>query len=107
MKLMSIAMKPLCSPPFPLDYLEEMTALMGGDALSFHPILPFPLFHDLQTVPPDMAKQEQHPHASGFRFGQRCAKLRLNINIRPYLGDAFHLNYKGHCAPISCPLRLR
>ena len=28
MKLMSIAMKPLCSPPFPLDYLEEMTALM-------------------------------------------------------------------------------
>ena len=23
--------KPLCSPPFPLDYLEEMTALMGGD----------------------------------------------------------------------------
>ena len=31
MKLMSITMKPLCSPPFPLDYLEEMTALMGGD----------------------------------------------------------------------------
>lgn len=31
MKLMSIAMKLLCSPPFPLDYLEEMTALMGGD----------------------------------------------------------------------------
>ena len=29
--IMSIAMKPLCSPPFPLDYLEEMTALMGGD----------------------------------------------------------------------------
>ena len=26
MKLMSIAMK-----PFPLDYIEEMTALMGGD----------------------------------------------------------------------------
>ena len=31
MKLMSIAMKPLCAPPFPLDYIEEMTALMGGD----------------------------------------------------------------------------
>ena len=31
MKLMSIAMKPLCEPPFPLDYIEEMTALMGGD----------------------------------------------------------------------------
>ena len=31
MKLMSIAMKPLCSPPFPLDYIEEMIALMGGD----------------------------------------------------------------------------
>ena len=31
MKLMSIAMKPLCSPPFPLDYIEEMTASMGGD----------------------------------------------------------------------------
>ena len=30
-KLMSIAMKPLCSPPFPLDYIEKMTALMGGD----------------------------------------------------------------------------
>ena len=31
MKLMSIAMKPLCAPPFPLVYIEEMTALMGGD----------------------------------------------------------------------------
>ena len=31
MKLMSIAMRPLCSPLVPLDYLEEMTALMGGD----------------------------------------------------------------------------
>lgn len=31
MKLMSIAMKPLCAPPFPLDYIEEITALMGGD----------------------------------------------------------------------------
>lgn len=30
MKLMSIAMKPLCDPPFPLERLEEMTALMGG-----------------------------------------------------------------------------
>lgn len=31
MKLMSIAMKPLCLPPFPLERIEEMTALMGGD----------------------------------------------------------------------------
>ena len=31
MKLMSIAMKPLCQPPFPLERIEEMTALMGGD----------------------------------------------------------------------------
>lgn len=31
MKLMSIAMKPLCSPPFPIERIEEMTALMGGD----------------------------------------------------------------------------
>ncbi len=31
MKLMSIALKPLCSPPFPLERIEEMTALMGGD----------------------------------------------------------------------------
>ena len=30
MKLMSIAMKPLSQPPFPLEKLEEMTALMGG-----------------------------------------------------------------------------
>ena len=30
MKLMSIAMKPLCAPPFPLERIEEMTALMGG-----------------------------------------------------------------------------
>ena len=30
MKLMSIAMKPLCLPPFPLERLEEMTELMGG-----------------------------------------------------------------------------
>lgn len=31
MKLMSIAMKPLSQPPFPLEKIEEMTALMGGD----------------------------------------------------------------------------
>ena len=31
MKLMSIAMKPLTNPPFPLERIEEMTALMGGD----------------------------------------------------------------------------
>ncbi len=31
MKLMSIAMKPLCSAPFPLERLEEMTACMAGD----------------------------------------------------------------------------
>ena len=31
MKLMSIAMKPLCLPPFPLEKIEEMTELMAGD----------------------------------------------------------------------------
>lgn len=31
MKLMSIAMKPLVSPPFPIERIEEMTRLMGGE----------------------------------------------------------------------------
>lgn len=31
MMLMSIAMRPLCAPPFPLERIEEMTALMGGE----------------------------------------------------------------------------
>lgn len=31
MKLMSIALKPLCEPPFPIERIEEMTALMSGD----------------------------------------------------------------------------
>lgn len=31
LKLMSIAMKPLGNPPFPLERIEELTALMGGD----------------------------------------------------------------------------
>lgn len=31
MKLMSIALKPLTQPPFPLERIEELTALMGGD----------------------------------------------------------------------------
>lgn len=31
MKLMSIAMKPVAIPPFPLDKIEEMTELMVGD----------------------------------------------------------------------------
>lgn len=30
MMLMSIAMRPLASPPFPLERIEEMTRLMGG-----------------------------------------------------------------------------
>jgi len=31
MKLMSLAMKPVALPPFPLERIEEMTRLMGGD----------------------------------------------------------------------------
>ena len=31
MKLMSLAMKPVASPPFPLERIEEMTTLTGGD----------------------------------------------------------------------------
>ena len=31
MKLMSIAMKPLCSPPFPIERIRELAARMGGD----------------------------------------------------------------------------
>lgn len=31
MKLMSIAMRPLCQPPFPIERIEELTALMGGE----------------------------------------------------------------------------
>ncbi|MDE6731417.1 MAG: RNHCP domain-containing protein [Oscillospiraceae bacterium] len=31
LKLMSLAMKPVALPPFPLERLEEMTALMGGE----------------------------------------------------------------------------
>ena len=31
MKLMSVAMKPVALPPFPLEKIEEMTALMAGD----------------------------------------------------------------------------
>lgn len=30
MKLMSIAMQPLSAPPFPLERIEEMVAMMGG-----------------------------------------------------------------------------
>ena len=31
MKLMSIAMRPFCQPPFPIERIEELTALMGGE----------------------------------------------------------------------------
>ena len=31
MKLMSVAIRPVASPPFPLERIEEMTALMAGD----------------------------------------------------------------------------
>ena len=31
MKMMSIALQPLCEPPFPLERIEEMTRLMGGE----------------------------------------------------------------------------
>ena len=37
MKLMSIAMRPLSAPPFPLERIEEMTALMGGVVGVPHP----------------------------------------------------------------------
>jgi len=30
MMLMSIAMKPISAPPFPLERIEKMTQLMGG-----------------------------------------------------------------------------
>ena len=31
LKLMSVALKPLSVPPFPLERIEELTAIMGGD----------------------------------------------------------------------------
>jgi hypothetical protein len=31
MKLMSIAMKPISQPPFPVEKIEEMTRMMGGE----------------------------------------------------------------------------
>ena len=31
MKLLSIALRPLASPPFPIERVEELTRLMGGD----------------------------------------------------------------------------
>jgi len=31
MKLMSIAMKPISHPPFPIEKIEEMTKMMGGE----------------------------------------------------------------------------
>ena len=31
MKLMSIALRPLASPPFPIERMEELTRLMGGE----------------------------------------------------------------------------
>lgn len=31
MKLISLAMKPIALPPFPLERIKEMTRLMGGD----------------------------------------------------------------------------
>jgi hypothetical protein len=31
MKLMSIAMRPLTQPPFPIERIEELTRLMGGE----------------------------------------------------------------------------
>lgn len=31
MKLISIAMKPAALPPFPLERIEEVTRLIGGD----------------------------------------------------------------------------
>ena len=30
-KLMSIAMKPLANPPFPIERIEELTKMMGGE----------------------------------------------------------------------------
>ena len=32
MKLMSIALRPLCAPPFPLERIEELAACMDGDS---------------------------------------------------------------------------
>lgn len=31
MKLMSIAMRPISRPPFPIEKIEEMTKMMGGE----------------------------------------------------------------------------
>ena len=31
MKLMSVALRPLAAPPFPLERIEELTAVMGGE----------------------------------------------------------------------------
>ena len=30
MKLMSVALRPLAEPPFPLEHIQKLTDLMGG-----------------------------------------------------------------------------
>ncbi|MCL1823777.1 MAG: RNHCP domain-containing protein [Oscillospiraceae bacterium] len=35
LKLMSVALKPLSNPPFPIERIEELTALMGGEGQLF------------------------------------------------------------------------
>lgn len=56
MKLMSLAMKPVSSPPFPLERIEEMTRIMGGDLYRVTAKDPYPDDYN-QTA--DRAKQEQ------------------------------------------------
>lgn len=56
MKLMSLAMKPVSSPPFPLERIEEMTRIMGGDLYRVTAKDPYPDDYN-QTA--DRTKQEQ------------------------------------------------
>ena len=60
--------------------------------------LSFSLIHDVQRISAHPAEQKENLHPSRLCLGQSLTKGRVGLHIGPYLGDPFHLDYKGHPA---------
>ncbi len=88
MKLMSIAMKPLCEPPFPPERIKETTTLTGGDgSLRQHRAIASAVFGGAFVPILPFEKLEIHPVFLRFSYVVLCQKLSPN-SIAELRGDA-------------------
>ena len=69
-------------------------------------VFSFSLIYNVQRISAYPAEPKENFHPSRLFLSQRLAEIRVSVHIGPHLGDAFHLNHKGHPTADPGPLCL-